>query len=373
MPKEKSVQIDRRLISHFDWTLFLFALVLVGVGIMTIYSANFDLETGHAGALPARQVTWFGIGLIAMFAAMCFDYHYIDRIAYPFYGVMLVLLVLVMFVGHSGGGSQRWLNLGLFRLQPSEPAKIAIVLVMAKYFQADEPARGYDLRDLWVPTLIVAPLVIFTLLQPDLGTAIILGIVFVSMILMGGLRLRSFAWLAAAGLALLPIFWQFLRPYQQGRILTFLDPNRDPLGAGYHVIQSQIAIGSGRLLGKGFLGGTQNRLDFLPAQHTDFIFAVFSEEWGFVGCVVLLLLYGLMIAYCLGIVQRAKDRFGALLVFGMLAILFWHVIINVAMVAGLLPVVGVPLPMVSYGGSALASMMFAVGVIMNVSMRRYIF
>jgi rod shape determining protein RodA len=286
---------------------------------------------------------------------------------------MLVLLVLVMIFGHSGGGSQRWIHLGFFRLQPSEPAKIAIVLVMAKYFQSDEPSRGYYLRDLWVPFVIVAPLVILTLLQPDLGTAIILGVVFVSMILMGGLRLRSFALLVAAGLAFLPIFWHFLRPYQQGRILTFLDPNRDPLGAGYHVIQSQIAIGSGRLFGKGFLHGSQNRLDFLPAQHTDFIFAVFSEEWGLVGCTILLLLYFGMIVYCLGLVQRAKDRFGALLVFGMIAIVFWHVVINIAMVAGVMPVVGVPLPMVSYGGSALASMMFAIGVIMNVSMRRYIF
>jgi rod shape determining protein RodA len=323
--------------------------------------------------LPTRQVTWFGLGLIAMFIAISFDYHYIDRVAYPFYGIMVVLLILVMIIGHSGGGSQRWINLGFFRLQPSEPAKIAIVLVMAKYFQSDEPARGYFLRDLGAPFLLVAPLVILTLIQPDLGTAIILGIVFISMILMGGLRIRSFAYLVGAGLALLPIFWQFLRPYQRGRILTFLDPNRDPLGAGYHVIQSQIAIGSGRWFGKGFLNGTQNRLDFLPAQHTDFIFAVFSEEWGFAGCAVLLLLYFIMIAYCLGLVQRAKDRFGALLVFGMVAIIFWHVIINVAMVAGVLPVVGVPLPMVSYGGSALASMMFAIGVIINVSMRRYIF
>jgi rod shape determining protein RodA len=308
-----------------------------------------------------------------MFMAMSFDYHYIDRLAYPFYAIMLVLLVLVMIFGHSGGGSQRWIHLGFFRLQPSEPAKIAIVLVMAKYFQSDEPSRGYYLRDLCVPFVIVAPLVILTLLQPDLGTAIILGVVFVSMILMGGLRLRSFALLVAAGLAFLPIFWHFLRPYQQGRILTFLDPNRDPLGAGYHVIQSQIAIGSGRLFGKGFLHGSQNRLDFLPAQHTDFIFAVFSEEWGLVGCTILLLLYFGMIVYCLGLVQRAKDRFGALLVFGMIAIVFWHVVINIAMVAGVMPVVGVPLPMVSYGGSALASMMFAIGVIMNVSMRRYIF
>ena len=174
-------------------------------------------------------------------------------------------------------------------------------------------------------------------------------------------------------MAFLPIGWQFLRPYQRRRVLTFIDPDRDPLGAGYHVIQSQIAIGSGQIFGKGYLRGTQNRLDFLPAQHTDFIFAVFSEEWGFFGCVILLLLYFIMIVYCLRLVQRAKDRFGALLVFGMISIMFWHVVINVAMVAGVMPVVGVPLPMVSYGGSALASMMFAIGVIMNVSMRRYVF
>ena len=367
------MQIDRRLISHFDWTLLLTTLAVVGIGITTIYSANFSVSAGHAGALPSRQAIWMGLGLVAMIGAISFDYHLIDRIAYPFYAVILLLLILVIVVGHSGGGSQRWINFGLFRLQPSEPAKIAIVLVMAKYFQQDEPAKGYLLRDLWMPALLVAPLVFFTLIQPDLGTAIILGTVFISMVLMGGLRLRSFSYLVGSGLAVLPLAWRFLKPYQRNRILTFLDPDRDPLGAGYHVIQSQIAIGSGRVFGKGFLHGTQNRLDFLPAQHTDFIFAVFSEEWGFFGCIILLLLYLILIAYCLGIVQRAKDRFGGLLVFGMVAILFWHVIINVAMVAGILPVVGVPLPMVSYGGSALASMMFAIGIIMNVSMRRYVF
>lgn len=367
------MQIDRRLISHFDWPLLFLSLAFVAIGVTTIYSANYDMAAQHAGPLPMRQVTWLGLGLIAMITALSFDYHYIDRLAYPFYGAMLLLLTLVLIVGHSGGGSQRWINLGFFRLQPSEPAKLAIVLVMAKYFQTDEPPRGYYLRDLWVPFALVAPLVLLTLVQPDLGTAIILGIVFISMILMGGLRLRSFAYLVGVGLAFLPIGWHFLKQYQRNRILTFLDPDRDPLGAGYHVIQSQIAIGSGRLFGKGFLHGTQNRLDFLPAQHTDFIFAVLSEEWGFVGCAILLFLYFVMIAYCLRQVQRAKDRFGALLIFGMIAIVFWHVAINVAMVAGVMPVVGVPLPMVSYGGSALASMMFAIGVIMNVSMRRYVF
>jgi rod shape determining protein RodA len=367
------VQIDRRLIAHFDWPLFALALVFASIGIATIYSANYNIAEGHAGALPSRQLIWLGLGIIAMLTAVAFDYHYIDRLAYPFYGAMLLLLVLVLLVGHSGGGSQRWLNLGFFRLQPSEPAKIAIVLMLAKYLQNNEPANGFRLRDLWVPFVLVAPLIILTLVQPDLGTAIILGIVFLSMVLIGGLRLRSFLYLIGAGLAFLPIGWHFLKPYQRARILTFLDPDRDPLGAGYHVIQSKIAVGSGGLFGKGYLHGTQNRLDFLPAQHTDFIFAVFSEEWGLVGCLILLLLYFVLMVYSLRLIERVKDRFGGLLVFGMIAIFFWHVAINMAMVVGVMPVVGVPLPMVSYGGSSLASMMFAVGVMINVSMRRYTF
>lgn len=367
------MQIDRRLIAHFDWTLLLLALAFVAIGITTIYSANYNIAEAHAGNLPSRQVIWLGLGLIAMFTAVAFDYHYLDRLAYPFYGAMLLLLLLVLFVGHSGGGSQRWINFGFFRLQPSEPAKLAIVLVMAKYLQNDEPSHGLRLCDLWVPLVLIAPLVILTLVQPDLGTAIILGIVFLSMILMGGLRLRSFLCLVGAGLAFLPIGWHFLKAYQRARILTFLDPDRDPLGAGYHVIQSKIAIGSGGLLGKGYLHGTQNRLDFLPAQHTDFIFAVFSEEWGLIGCLILLLLYFALIAYSFRVIERAKDRFGGLLVFGMVTIFFWHVVINIAMVTGVMPVVGVPLPLVSYGGSSLASMMFALGVMINVSMRRYTF
>jgi rod shape determining protein RodA len=367
------LQIDRRLISHFDWPLFLLTLAFVGMGIVTIFSANYDIAAQHAGGLPSRQLLWLGLGLAVMFTTVAFDYHYVDRLAYPFYGLMLLLLILVFFVGHSGGGSQRWINLGLFRLQPSEPAKVAIVLVMAKYFQDNEPSRGYYLRDLWAPVALVAPLIALTLIQPDLGTAIILGLVFMSMMLIGGLRVKSFLALAAAGLALLPIGWQFLLPYQRARVLTFLDPDRDPLGAGYHVIQSQIAIGSGRIFGQGYMHGSQNRLDFLPAQHTDFIFAVFSEEWGFAGCFVLLACYFAMMIYCLKLFERAKDRFGALLIFGMVSILFWHVVINVSMVAGLMPVVGVPLPLFSYGGSALASMMFAMGMMINVSMRRYTF
>ena len=367
------MQIDRRFVTHFDWTLFGLTTGLIGLGIITIYSAAYSITEEHAGGLASKQLYWLMIGMFAMFSALAVDYHHMDRLAYPLYAVVLLMLFLVLLIGSVGGGSQRWLNLDLFTLQPSEPAKLVIVLVLAKYLQYDEPHDGYRLRDLRAPFLLVAPLILLTLAQPDLGTAVILVLIFLSVILMGGLQLRSFLYLVGTAVALLPIGWHFLKPYQQKRIWIFLNPDLDPLGAGYHVIQSKIAIGSGRLLGKGYLSGTQNQLDFLPAQHTDFVFSVFAEEWGFLGCLILLGIYFMLIAFSLRVAARAKDRLGALLVFGMASIFFWHVVINVAMVTGLLPVVGIPLPLFSYGGSSLVSMMVAVGIIINVSTRRFTF
>ena len=248
-----------------------------------------------------------------------------------------------------------------------------MVGVLAKALQEEEPIEGYHLRDLWIPFGLAAPLFFLILVQPDLGTAVIFLLILFTVILMGVLHIRSLLLLALGGVALLPIGWLFLKPYQQVRLQTFLSPDLDRLGAGYHVIQSKIAIGSGRLFGKGYLEGTQNRLDFLPAQHTDFVFSVFAEEWGFLGCVFLLGLYLALILLALRVVNRAKDRFGALLALGATAIIFWHVIINVAMVTGVLPVAGIPLPFLSYGGSSLVVTMVAIGVLINVSMRRFMF
>ncbi|MGH7774918.1 MAG: rod shape-determining protein RodA [Candidatus Binatia bacterium] len=366
------MQIDRRLISHFNWPLFAIAIGLTLMGILTIYSATYSIEQ-QASGFASKQLYWFFIGMAAMLAALTVDYHHLDRLAYPFYAAVLLLLFLVPFIGSVGGGSQRWIHLGFFTAQPSELAKLAIVLVLAKYLQYDEPANGYSLRDLRALFVFVAPLTILTLVQPDLGTAVILSLIFLSLILMGGLRLRSLFYLVAAGLTFLPIAWHFLKPYQRNRIWTFLNPDLDPLGAGYHVIQSKIAIGSGRLFGKGYLKGTQNQLDFLPAQHTDFVFSVFAEEWGFLGCLILLGLYLTFILFSLQVVARAKDRFGALLVFGVVTIFFWQVVVNVAMVTGLLPVVGITLPLLSYGGSSLVTTMALVGLLINVSMRRFTF
>jgi rod shape determining protein RodA len=323
--------------------------------------------------LAIKQAYWFLIATVAMVVFFTLDYHVIDRLAYPFYAAVLALLVIVHFVGASGGGSQRWINLGFFALQPSELSKLAIVWVLAAYLKFDEPMEGFRLRDLGGPFLLLLPLVLLVLIQPDLGTAVIIALVFFSVLIVGGLRLRSLCYLICAGLIFLPLAWNFLKPYQQNRILTFVNPDHDPLGAGYHVIQSKIAVGSGRWFGKGYLNGTQNRLDFLPAQHTDFIFSVFAEEWGFVGCLILLGIYFAFVYCALNIVARAKDRFGALLAFGMTAIFLWQVVINIGMVTGVLPVVGIPLPLLSYGGSSLVSMMIALGLLINVSMRRFTF
>jgi len=367
------VQIDRRLIAHFDWTLLSLTLALTLLGILTIHSATYSITEEQASGLASKQFYWLMMGMVALLGSLALDYHHLDRLAYPFYGIVLLLLFLVLFIGSTGGGSQRWINLGFFTLQPSEPAKLATVMVLAKYLQYDEPRDGYRLRDLWFPFLFVAPLILLTLVQPDLGTAVILVFVLLSILLIGGLRLRSFLYMVGAGMAFCPIAWHFLKPYQKKRILTFLNPDLDPLGAGYHVIQSKIAIGSGRWLGKGYLKGTQNQLDFLPAQHTDFVFSVFAEEWGFLGCLILLALYFALMAFCLRVVVRGRDRFGSLLVLGIVTIFFWQVVINVAMVTGVLPVVGIPLPLLSYGGSSLLSMMVGIGLVMNVNMRRFTF
>jgi rod shape determining protein RodA len=365
--------IDRRLISHFDWWLCALALLVAALGIATIYSASYSMEGQGSGGLALRQLSWLAVGVVAMILCFTFDYHHVDRIAVPFYVLVLALLVAVHFAGVSGGGSQRWLHLGFFALQPSELSKLAMVWVLTKFFKYDEPLGGYRWRDLTTPMLSLLPMVALVLWQPDLGTAVIIALVWLSVLLAGGLRVRSLVAAALAGLALIPVGWHFLRPYQQMRIRTFLNPDLDPLGAGYHVIQSKIAVGSGRWLGKGFLNGTQNRLEFLPAQHTDFIFSVFAEEWGFLGCLVLLLAYFALIYGCLKVAIRAKDRFGAILAFGITAIVFWQVVINIAMVTGVLPVVGIPLPLFSYGGSSLVSIMAGIGLLLNVGMRRFTF
>lgn len=363
---------NRRLVSHFDWTLLALCLVLVGVGVLSVYSATYE-EDSALNPWVVRQLIWAGLGFIGMFAVFAVDYRHLERWAPLLYLLALMLLLLVPVIGSFGGGARRWIKFGFLSLQPSELMKVTLVAVLARYFACEVPAQGYGLRHLGIPVLLVVLPAGLVLLEPSLGTAGILGLIFLSIVFAARLQLRSLALVSLAGTAVLPAVWHCLKSYQKRRLLSFLNPDLDPLGAGYHMIQSKITVGSGMIWGKGFLQGTQNRLDFLPEKHTDFVFAVLAEEWGFAGAALLLTLYAALLIRLLYVAWRARDRFGALLAVGVAAIVFWQVVINVGMNTGILPVIGVPLPFLSYGGSALLTLMVGVGLAINVSTRRFLF
>ena len=364
--------IDRRLLTHFEWLLPLLVLGATTTGIFTIYSATWTPATVGVPALAMRQLAWLGAGVVAMLLAISFDYRRLDHSAYVLYGICLVALIAVPLVGTVGGGSRRWLRLGPVAIQPSEFMKIAMIVLLAHYFARSERTHHNLLQVIPVMILIALPAGLI-LEQPDLGSAALLAVVSFSLMLMGGVRLRWFVLLALPLLAIAPLLWEHLKEYQQQRILMFLDPTKDPLGAGYHIIQSTIAVGSGMVWGKGWLNGTQNHLDFLPEEHTDFIFSVFAEERGFAGSATLMLLYLAIMLRMLVIAGRARDRFGLLVVVGVLATVFWQVLVNIGMTTGLLPVVGITLPFMSYGGSSLLCLLIGIGLVMNVSMRRFLF
>jgi rod shape determining protein RodA len=323
--------------------------------------------------LYAKQILWIGIGLAVALFITIFDYRLYRDFAYFFYGISLILLMGVFIYRAIHPEVSRWIKIGPFFLQPAELAKIAIILALAKYFDRFPKKDGYELRELIFPFIILLVPSLMVAKQPDLGTAISLLLIGLSIVLFVKIKWKSLVIMVIGGMSILPFIWNFLMPYQKKRILTFFRPELDPLGAGYHIIQSKIAIGSGGVLGKGFLNGTQTKLHFIPAQHTDFVFSVWAEEWGLAGGFILLGLYLFLIAWGSNSSIRSKDRFGAIVAFGVVSMVFWHVIINIGMALGMLPVVGMPLPFMSYGGSAILSMMAGVGLLLNISMRRYVF
>ena len=366
------MKFDRRLIMNFDWILLYLVLGISIIGILNIYSSGFSLVETKLKALYLKQLQWMGVGIVFMALAFCIDYRVIVRQAYPIYFVSLILLMLVFIISDATRGSQRWIALAGFSLQPSELMKITVVLVLAKYFDDHKTENGYALRELFVPFLLVLVPFLLVLKQPDLGTGIILIILFLGIIFIAGIRWKSIAQVAASSLVLIPLGWHFLKDYQKERIMTFLDPEQDPLGTGYHIIQSIIAVGSGGLWGKGFLRGSQTQLKFLPEQHTDFIFSVYAEEWGFAGAMLLMAVFFTLILWGLKIAFQAKDIAGKLLAVGVTVMIFGQVFINVGMVLGILPVVGIPLPFMSYGGSSLVVFLFSIGLLLNVRMRRFV-
>jgi rod shape determining protein RodA len=367
------MMFDRRLLQNFDWILLLILVVIAAISLLNLYSATFPIRDISGLQIFTKQAYWFLIGFAVLLIMTTFDYHLLERLAYPLYILSVLLLVIVLLVGEAHSGSKRWLNLTGISLQASELAKIAVVIVLAKFFNEHGEMNEYRLKDLWLPFLLVTIPCGLILIEPDLGTALILIIVSFSIFLFMGIQRNTLIILLLVGLIAAPMGWFSLKEYQQKRVLTFLKPEKDPLGAGYHLNQSKIAIGSGQLWGKGYLKGTQTRLRFIPEQHTDFAFSVLAEEWGFAGSLVLLLLYLLLTLWGINIAKISKDRFGAIIALGIIAYVFWQLAINVSMTTGLMPVVGIPLVMMSYGGSSTISTMAGMGLLMNISMRRFMF
>jgi rod shape determining protein RodA len=364
--------IDRRLVENFDWLFLALILVIAGIGIVNLYSAGYNRTPEGVTPVYLKQTYWLLVGLLILFLALTIDYRYLERLAYPLYIISILLLLAVMVGGKTVSGSKRWLGAGFFTFQPSELVKISLVLVLARYFRRLAPEESLHFKDIIFPlVLILLPAAIIAR-QPDLGSAIQVTLVGLSIILLVGVHWRPLVTGVAILVGALPAAWPFLKEYQRQRVRVFLDPERDPLGAGYHIIQSKIAVGSGQFWGKGFLQGTQCQLHFLPEQHTDFVFSVFAEEWGFVGSAVLVLLYLGLSLWGLLIARNCKERFGQLLALGVTALIFWQVFINLCMVTGLMPVVGIPLPLFSYGGSSLITTMLALGLLLNLRMRRFL-
>jgi rod shape determining protein RodA len=351
---------------HMNWGLVLLIVVIGLIGVGLLYSAGGKSWQPWAGA----QLSRFGIGLVVMLVIAVIDIRVWWRIAYPLYGVMLFLLVVVEVMGHIGMGAQRWINLGFFVLQPSELMKVALVLALAKYF------HGMSYEDIGQPIKLVAPIsmvlapVGLVLLQPNLGTATLLLMASGAVFFTSGVRWWKFLIVIALASAILPMAWHHLHDYQKARLMTFLNPAADPLGHGYNILQSKIALGSGGIFGKGFGQGTQSQLQFLPEKHTDFIFVVLAEEFGLMGAFVLLFLYFLLILYGFMIAFTSRSQFGRLAAFGLTVTFFLYVFVNVAMVTGTIPVVGIPLPLVSYGGTAMMTLLIGCGVLLSLSIHR---
>lgn len=355
-----------RKLRDITWGLVLLITAIACVGFFQLYSA----AGGDIDPWADRQMARFVVGLTIAVAIAVTDIRIWLRMAYLVYAIALVLLVAVELFGRIGMGAQRWLDLGVLHIQPSEIMKISIVLVLARYFHGLNYEDVGRIRWLMAPLALVGAPVLLVMKQPDLGTAMLLLMTSGAVFFFAGVRLWKFALVVAAGLAVLPVAWNLLHDYQRKRVLTFLNPEEDPLGSGYHILQSKIALGSGGFMGKGFLQGSQSHLSFLPEKQTDFIFTMFAEEQGLIGALGLIGLYILMLAYGYAIAMRARSQYGRLVAGGLTAMLFLYVFINIAMVSGVVPVVGVPLPLVSYGGTAMMTLLIGIGLLINVYVHR---
>jgi rod shape determining protein RodA len=358
--------IDRRLIKHIDWSLLLLTLMLLIISFILLYSASFQSSENYYH----KQLIWLTIASILFFLFISIPYNWLLELSPILYSFSLIGLIAVLFIGHKVSGSKSWLRISWVSLQPSEFAKIATILLLA-YYLGKKEMKELSIKHFFIVLIIVAIPMLLILKQPDLGTALTFGAILFFMLYSAGFSLKILISLASLTIASLPIAYLFLKPYQKERFIAFLNPTSDPLGSGYQLIQSKVAIGSGGIAGKGFLNGSQTHLDFIPAKHTDFILSILGEEWGFIGIFILLIIYAIFILKCLQNAKEAKDKQGALIIIGVMSLIIFQAIINIGMVIGSLPITGLPLPLISYGGSSLFISLISVALIINVSMRRF--
>jgi len=374
MQAREVVMLDRRMLTNFDWFFFSLTVIIALIGLSTVFSATWSPERGVSGIF-IKQAQWMTIGMAVMAVVIFVDYRSWCRFSYPLYGITIFLLLVVLVAGKSAMGAARWISLGPISFQPSELAKLALIATIAKYLSENPPVGGLTLKGLMKPAALLLVPLLLVAKQPDLGTALLLLFVVTAILFVSGINRRTLTGIISSALLISPLagylFWHGLKEYQKNRLLVFFKPDSDPTGIGYHVIQSKIAIGSGMLTGKGYLSGTQSHLKFLPERHTDFIFAVFAEEWGLLGSMFLLALYFLLVMRGIEIALTTKDRLGKLLATGATSMLFFYVLINMGMTMGVMPVVGVPLPLMSYGGTAMLTTFIAIGILINVRMRRF--
>ena len=362
--------IDRRMFRNIDFWMVFAAVALVGIGILVIGSAtHINTPSDDRYWFVQRQGMFALLNFILILVMLKFDYRILGSLGNILYGINLVMLIAVMFVGQSALGAQRWIQLGPITLQPSEFAKLIMIISLAHLLDA----REERMKSVWdllpVAAFVVVPFLL-VLKQPDLGTSLVFLAILLGMVFVAGIDGKLLLKIMGLGAACLPVFWLFLKDYQKSRLTVFMDPNVDPLGAGYHIIQSKIAIGSGQLFGKGLFNGTQSQLNFLPENHTDFIFAVVGEELGFVGSVAILLLYFLLLYRGVQTAKNARDKFGTLLAAGITSMMAFHVLVNVGMTIGIMPVTGIPLPFMSYGVSALTTNLVSIGILLNIQSRQ---
>ena len=363
--------IGRRLISNFSWGVFIVTLTISVLGVVVIYSANHGRPELFFRNLYIKQIYWILYGLVVMLITLLVDYRQFRRYAYLIYGLTILALTYVLLFGTVTSGSRRWIDIGPLTIQVSEFAKFALIIMLAKLFDSRKTMQNqYQIKDLVVPALLTGLIGTLIAAQPDLGTAMMIFFIFLLFLTAIEIDVRTLLTLFFGGLLSAPLLWFLLKDYQKTRVLTLFNPEMDPLGAGYHSIQSKIAIGSGGFWGKGLLAGTQSRLNFLPEKHTDFIFSVFAEETGFIGVAILLSLYLFIILRGLNIAYRAADRFGLFLAVGIIGSISFYTIFNIGMTIGLFPITGIPLPLLSYGGSSLITNFFAIGLLLNIGMRR---